>query len=409
MTAPEVGQLVEVRLAQLRQDDNVRVTEEDEQLKELAESIKAQGILEPVLVAADGDGKFSLVAGYRRCAAAKKAGLVVVPAIVTLSAKTGHSQNDVRVQQLIENAQRKDLTPLEEARAFKAIVDSGVTQSELAKLIGKSQPYVANRVRLLGLPESVVPLLESGKLPASAAQQILKLPEEAATEIKRVVRQVEQDVQRDGAYDPRMLRYAVSSAQTSYEQRAKKNKVLETTKFPVCPGKNKESGQPCGAKGHVAGSYDLETLRCRFGHRWSAKTGKLQRDECAQRREEPPPEPTLPLVDSTIKEHPGAEKIAERIFDQVDEIVGLGLRWQDGDRAWIDLDVRAPKLRGARIPSFDIGRWANKNWLTISGIEDYAQRTDEGRKRAAVLRAALEAWLATFGKPGRKPGKKGGA
>ena len=406
MTTPAVGQLVEIRLAQLRQDDNLRVTEDDEQLKELAESIKSQGILEPVLVALGGDGKFSLIAGYRRCAAAKKAGLLVVPGIVTLDGKAGHSLNDVRVQQLIENAQRKDLTPIEEARAFKALVDSGVTQSELAKLIGKSQPFVANRIRLLGLPESVVPLIESGKLTASAAQQILKLPEDAATEIKRVVRQIEQDVHRDGSYDPRMLRYAVSSAQTSYDARQRKQKVLETTKFPNCPAKNKESGLSCGAKGHVVSVYDVGTMRCRFGHRWSAKTGKVEREISETSQPVERPKPTLPLIESIVKEHPGAPAIARRVLDAVKEIKSIHFRRSEGTDAFVELRVSAPPLVGAQLPNFEIGRWSGKNWLDLTGIEEYTQQDDRGRKRAAEIRGAMEAWLGTFGKPGRKPAKK---
>ena len=145
-------------------------------------------MIEPVIVIAPAKGTgYRLLSGYRRCAAAKLAGLLVVPAVVQLDARTGFSQKQVRELQLVENIQRQQLSPLEEARAFQEILSSegGVTQAELAKRVGKSQPYVANRVRLLGLPETIVKSLESGSISPSHGEVFLQLPKEASpTEVK---------------------------------------------------------------------------------------------------------------------------------------------------------------------------------------------------------------------------------
>ena len=130
-----------------------------EQLSELAESIRIEGILQPLLVRKSGDS-YEIVAGERRWRAAKMAGLKKVPSLVI-------DVDDVRLQQiaLIENLQREDLAPLEEALAYKNLIDKySFTQAKLAEQIGKKRSTIANMLRLLLLPEEVKEELQSGNI-----------------------------------------------------------------------------------------------------------------------------------------------------------------------------------------------------------------------------------------------------
>lgn len=144
---------------------------DEEALTELEDSIKQHGVLQPLLVRQKGKG-YQLVAGERRYTAAKAAGLKEVPVIIK-------DINDDEVLQLalIENLQREDLQPLEEARAFKVLLDeSGLTQTALAHALSKSRPAIANSLRLLDLPSEVQALLEQGALSAGHARALLALP-----------------------------------------------------------------------------------------------------------------------------------------------------------------------------------------------------------------------------------------
>ena len=151
-----------------------------EALVELAASIREKGILQPIIVkrkeapAADATGRtqpYELVCGERRLKAAKLAGLEKVPAIVKDVA-----QSDLLEWALVENIQREDLNPLEEARAFERLAgERGLSQEEVAKRVGKSRAAVTNSIRLLRLPEEILTFLREGKLSAGHARALLGL------------------------------------------------------------------------------------------------------------------------------------------------------------------------------------------------------------------------------------------
>lgn len=140
-------------------------------LVELADSISQHGILQPLLVRPLVSGGYQIVAGERRWRAARMAGLTEVPAVV-------REMSDQQVMQLalIENLQREDLTALEEAQGYQTLMESyELTQEEIAKIVGKSRPAVANALRLLNLPQAVRELVAEGKLSAGHARTLLPI------------------------------------------------------------------------------------------------------------------------------------------------------------------------------------------------------------------------------------------
>lgn len=144
-----------------------------EELAELTDSIKQNGILQPLLVRRSGD-HYEIVAGERRYQAARAAGLTEVPVVIREI-----SDDDVFKLALIENLQRSDLTPLEEARGYRQLIkDKGLTQEELAKILSKSRSAITNTIRLLDLPKEVQELVDEGDLSAGHARAILAVPSE---------------------------------------------------------------------------------------------------------------------------------------------------------------------------------------------------------------------------------------
>ena len=142
-----------------------------EDLAELTDSIKQNGVLQPLLVRKSGTG-YEIVAGERRYQAAKAAGLSEVPVIIR-----DISDDDVFKLALIENLQRSDLTPLEEARGYRQLIkEKGLTQEELAKALSKSRSAITNTLRLLDLPSEVQSYVEDGELTAGHARAILAVP-----------------------------------------------------------------------------------------------------------------------------------------------------------------------------------------------------------------------------------------
>jgi ParB family chromosome partitioning protein len=144
---------------------------DNETLQELADSFKAKGIIQPVLVRRLGDGRFQLIAGERRLRAAKLAGLGRIPAIVRAA-----SDAESMEIALIENLQRKDLNPIEAARAFQRLMkEFGLTQEELSTRIAKERSSIANTVRLLSLPSEVQAWVEEEQLSLGHAKVLLAL------------------------------------------------------------------------------------------------------------------------------------------------------------------------------------------------------------------------------------------
>jgi ParB family chromosome partitioning protein len=150
-----------------------RVVFDEQKIDELAASIREQGVLQPLLVRRKADG-YELVAGERRWRAALRAGLKQIPAVVR-----SVDDHDALALALVENLQREDLNPIEEARAFRRLQDEfGLKQEEISDRVGRSRPAVANSLRLLLLPEEVQNEIGLGKLPAGQARALLALEKE---------------------------------------------------------------------------------------------------------------------------------------------------------------------------------------------------------------------------------------
>ena len=146
----------------------------EESLMELADSISRHGILQPLLVRPLLGGGYQIVAGERRWRAARMAGLTEVPAVIREL-----DESQVMELALIENLQREDLSPLEEAQGYATLIETyGFTQEEVAETVGKSRPAVTNALRLMKLPEEIRSMLEDGSLSAGHARALLSLPEE---------------------------------------------------------------------------------------------------------------------------------------------------------------------------------------------------------------------------------------
>lgn len=157
---------------------------EPEAISELADSIREHGLIQPITVRRLASGYYQIIAGERRWRAAKEAELTEVPVNII-------EADDKKVMELglIENLQREDLNPMEEANGYKVLMeDYGLTQEEVAQRMGKSRPAVANALRLLALPDAVRFLLEEGKLSAGHAKAILSAP--AGEPQKKLAQQV---------------------------------------------------------------------------------------------------------------------------------------------------------------------------------------------------------------------------
>lgn len=157
----------------VRNPSQPRKTFDEDKLAELADSIRQNGVLQPILVRRKGQ-KYEIVAGERRYQASKLAGLKEIPAVV-------REIDDDKVFQLalIENLQRSDLSPIEEAKGYKQLLTSrSLTQEELAKILSKSRSAIANTLRLMDLPVEVQHMMEQGLLTAGHARAILAVPSE---------------------------------------------------------------------------------------------------------------------------------------------------------------------------------------------------------------------------------------
>ncbi len=146
---------------------------DEKEIESLSQSIKESGLLQPIIVTRKND-RYLIVAGERRWRAAAKAGLKKIPAIIK-----DVSEKQLLVLALVENINRKDLNPIEEAEGYKVLVeDMGYTQEEVAKVVGKDRATIANMLRLLKLPEAIKEALREGKISAGHARALISLPPE---------------------------------------------------------------------------------------------------------------------------------------------------------------------------------------------------------------------------------------
>jgi ParB family transcriptional regulator, chromosome partitioning protein len=150
---------------------------DDEAIEELAASIKAQGIVQPLVVSPEPDGTYTIVAGERRWRASRRAGLETVPVVV----RQVTDDREMLELALVENLQRSDLNPLEEAEAYLSLQEKfGLSQEDIATRVGKARTTVTNALRLLRLPDEVQELLRDGRLTAGQARPLLALPSREA-------------------------------------------------------------------------------------------------------------------------------------------------------------------------------------------------------------------------------------
>jgi ParB family chromosome partitioning protein len=209
----EIEQLREIDIERiLPNPDQPRKNFDEDSLNDLANSIHAHGVVQPIVVRPLEDGFFQLIAGERRWRASQRAGLHKVPAVVKES-----DEHDALEIALIENLQREDLNPIEEAQAYERLItDFGLTQEEVARRVGKNRTTIANMLRLLRLPPEVQEWLRENKLTTGHAKALLSLSDltailDAARKIIQgnySVRQAEMFVARQTNRDPQKERTA---------------------------------------------------------------------------------------------------------------------------------------------------------------------------------------------------------
>jgi|YNPMSStandDraft_2_1061718.scaffolds.fasta_scaffold05345_3 ParB family chromosome partitioning protein len=245
-----------ISLDSIEVGDQPRKNFDEESLRELSESIKQVGILQPLLVVRHNNG-YKLIAGERRWKAAKMAGLREVPAIIL----DNSSELNLRAIQLIENLQRQDLNPIEEAKAFQDLIKNhSLTHEKLAEILGKSRAYVSNALRLLNLEASVLELVAKGLISVGHAKVLVSVSNSVAQKslAKKIlsaglsVRELEEIVKRSLPLDRGLL---VRSARKSLS--SKEEELLQQI--------SKVIGKKVALKGKVLKIYlksseDLEDL-----------------------------------------------------------------------------------------------------------------------------------------------------
>lgn len=166
---------VSIRISEIEPNrEQPRKEFDSEALSELADSISQHGVLQPLLLRPMLSGGYRIVAGERRWRAARMAGLSEVPAVIREM-----TDAEEMLFALIENLQREDLTPLEEARGYRTLIETqDFTQEEVSRTVGKSRPAVTNALRLLNLPEDIQKLLENGEISAGHARTLLSFKNE---------------------------------------------------------------------------------------------------------------------------------------------------------------------------------------------------------------------------------------
>lgn len=229
--------------------DQPRRIFDNDALDELAASIKQRGVIQPIIVrpAPDKSGHYQLVAGERRWRAAQRARLHEIPALVREL-----DERDTLTLALIENIQREDLTPIEEARAYRNLMEQDdLSHNDLAQMVDKSRSHVANMIRLLALPDSVLSLVDEGKLSMGHARALINADDAQAIAQKAVkdslsVRQIEKLVRKKaksvaGADSSSMSGDAALDADIATVERHLSD--LLGMNVSIEPGKNSASGQ----------------------------------------------------------------------------------------------------------------------------------------------------------------------
>ena len=256
------GEAQEVKLRLVEPNRNQPRKEFDEaELQELADSILRYGVIQPLLVR-EKDGHYEIIAGERRWRAAKLAGMKEIPVIIR-----DYTDQEAAEISLIENIQRKDLNPVEEARAYQQLIgDYGMTQEELSEVLSKSRTFITNSMRLLKLPEPVLMMVADGTLSTSHAKVLLGLENEedlkkAAAQVVEKglnVRETEAQVRSLADKKPRPEKKVLKN-QTAYTK--VENDLKETLKTKVVIRRRSENA------GRIEiDFYSLEDIERILGH-----------------------------------------------------------------------------------------------------------------------------------------------
>lgn len=203
--------------------DQPRKDFDEEALKELSDSIALHGVIQPLLVRPISDGGYQLVAGERRWRASRMAGLTEVPVFIREM-----SDRQVAEVALIENLQREDLNPLEEAKGYAQLMKSyDMTQEQVAKSVGKSRPAVANAMRILELPDEILEFVREGKLSAGHARTLIPVKD-----IKTLLKLANEIIARD--ISVRETERIVKSVINPKKEQATKKKAKRDSYYDEC-------------------------------------------------------------------------------------------------------------------------------------------------------------------------------
>lgn len=239
---------VNIKISEIEPNrDQPRKEFDEEALSELAESIAQHGVLQPLLLRPMITGGYRIVAGERRWRASRRAGLTEVPAVVREMTDT-----EEMLFALIENLQREDLTPLEEARGYQTLIETqGFTQEEVSQTVGKSRPAVTNAMRLLNLPQDIQEMLERGEITAGHARTLLSFKDEKDMRIGAEKAKQGLSVRELEAMAKRM-----NENKSSVQKPAVKNQYYEEAQLAV--------GEYLGRKVKVSGTKKKGTIQIEF-------------------------------------------------------------------------------------------------------------------------------------------------
>ena len=248
-TAESTEGAVSVRIGDIDPNrDQPRKEFDSEALSELADSISQHGVLQPLLLRPMPTGGYRIVAGERRWRAARMAGLTEVPAVIREM-----TDAEEMLFALIENLQREDLTPLEEARGYRTLIEAqDFTQEEVSQAVGKSRPAVTNALRLLNLPEDIQQMLEDGEITAGHARTLLSFKNEEDMRLGAKKAKEGASVRELEALAKR-LNEAANQVQPKVSQ---KNQYFEEAQLAV--------GEYLNRKVKVAGTKKKGTLQIEF-------------------------------------------------------------------------------------------------------------------------------------------------
>lgn len=239
---------VSIRIGEIEPNrDQPRKEFDSAALSELADSISQHGILQPLLLRPMVSGGYRIVAGERRWRAARMAGLTEVPAVVREMTDT-----EEMLFALIENLQREDLTPLEEARGYRTLIETqGFTQEEVSQTVGKSRPAVTNAMRLLNLPEDIQEMLERGEITAGHARTLLSF--QSLEDMRAGAQKAKQGI---SVRELESMAKRLNEKRSSHPKSPAKNRYYEEAQLAV--------GDYLGRKVKVSGTKKKGVLQIEF-------------------------------------------------------------------------------------------------------------------------------------------------